>query len=357
MNAKVVENLARHNIVSLIPYESAKSFQYKGKIWLNANENPTSILYKLKKYKLNRYPEFQPKKIIALYSSYSGLKKNQILVHRGADEGIELLMRVFCEPKKDAIMFFPPTYGMYKVTADSFGIKYYSIETNSNWQLNLSYINKIINKVKLIYVCNPNNPTANLINQKDLYYLMKIVNNKAIVVIDEAYIEFCPNYSLINWINNYSNLVILRTMSKAFALAGARCGFTLSNKYIINLLTKVIAPYPLPSIVTSIVSKALYAKGIALMKKNIKKILSIKEWFVNQLNKCACVEKVFNSRTNYLLIRFINSDRIFEKLKEKGIILRNQNKQLGLNNCIRITIGTFKECKLTISILKKIDVY
>lgn len=349
---KSIENLARPNIISLTPYQSAKRLGYKGKILLNANEYPKSVKITLKQNNLNRYPDFQPKNVIKLYSTYSGLQKNQILVHRGADEGIELLMRTFCEPGKDAIMFFPPTYGMYKVSAESIGVKYYPISVNSKLQLNLSAISKKIKKVKLIYICNPNNPTANVFDHKDIYTLIKMVNNRAIIVIDEAYIEFCPQFSLVTWLNNYLNIVILRTMSKAFALAGIRCGFTLANEKIINLLLKVIAPYPLSSPVTDIAAKALNVKGITTMKNNIEKIISTRKWFIKALNSCLCVEKVFDSNTNFVLVRFKKAEAVFSFLQEKGIIVRNQSMHSILKKCIRITIGSIKECKVIISTLK-----
>lgn len=353
MNVKLIKKLARINIRSLIPYQSARKIGGSGNIWVNANESPNQIQYNIKQNNLNRYPDCQPKKIIELYANYSGLKKNQILVHRGADEGIDLLIKTFCEPQKDKIMFFPPTYGMYKVTAESFGVKYYEILTNSNWQLNLSEIEKKIKYVKLIYVCNPNNPTANLINQEDLIDLIKITNSKAIIVIDEAYIEFCPKFSLVKLINSNLNLVILRTMSKAFSLAGIRCGFTLANEEIINLLLKVITPYPLPSTVTEIASQALSVQGIKKMKNNIKEIISARKWFITALKQCYCVEKIFNSNTNYVLIRFKNSEKVFSYLENEGIVSRNQNMQPNLQKCIRITIGTKQECKIIVSALKK----
>lgn len=354
MKLKIIKKLVRPNILSIQPYQSARRLNSKGIIWLNANEYPENINFDIKTNNLNRYPNFQPQEVIKLYALYSGLKENQILVHRGADEGIELLMRTFCEPKKDHIMFFPPTYGMYKVIAETIGLKYLAIEKKSNWQLNLCEISKYIKDVKIMFICHPNNPTANTINLKDLSNLISIVNNKAIIVIDEAYIEFCYKFTLLKWLKNNINLVILRTMSKAFALAGIRCGFTLAHEYIINLLLKVIAPYPLPSPVIDIATQALSVNGINKMKENIKKIIITKNWFINALSNCTCVNKIFFSSTNYVLVNFKKSEKILIFLKEKGIILRNQNMHIQLKNCLRITIGSLEECKSVISILKKL---
>lgn len=353
-NKNIIEKLARKNVRLLLPYKSARNLDSQGNIWLNANEYPGSKNITLTHSNINRYPYCQPKELINLYSSYVGVNSNQVAVHRGADEGIELLMKIFCNPNEDKIMFFPPTYGMYKINADTFGIKYKAIVTKNNWQLDLITISKNIKKVKLIYICNPNNPTASVINHEDFHSLMKIVNNKSIVVIDEAYIEFSPQNTLIKFLNNYPNLVILRTLSKAFSLAGLRCGFTLANKNIIKLLLKIITPYPLPIPVIEIAKYFLNKKNILLMYKRIKKIILIKDWFINSLYQFTFIEKIFSSHTNYVLIKFKCAKYIFKELKKKGIILRDQSYQLGLKNCIRITIGTYQECKKTLYELKKI---
>lgn len=354
MSTNNIEKLVRKNISLLVPYQSARSLNKKGNIWLNANEYPesTNIIFSHKN--LNRYPYCQPKELIDLYAVYAGVKNNQIIVHRGADEGIELLMKVFCNPIKDKIMFFPPTYGMYKINADILGVKYKALKTKNDWQLDLISISQNIQQVKLVYICNPNNPTGSVIDHKDFHQLMNIVNKKIIVVIDEAYIEFSPKNTLINCLSKYSNLVILRTLSKAFSLAGLRCGFTLANKKIIHLLLKIITPYPLSVPVIEIAKYFLREKNIFLMNKRIKKTIKIKNWFIKSLHQFTCIEKIFSSNTNYILIKFKSAKYIFKQLQKKGIILRDQSYQLGLKNCIRITIGTYKECKKTLCELKKI---
>nr|WP_246208901.1 histidinol-phosphate transaminase [Enterobacteriaceae endosymbiont of Donacia cinerea] len=345
-----INKIIKKNIINLIPYKSARLL-YKGDntnnnlIALNANESPIISYFSLNKKIFNKYPEPQSQELIILYSKYVNLNIQNILVTRGADEGIDLIMRTFCNQKKDKILFCPPTYDMYRVTAQILDIKYITINSNKNWELNLDKIKKNLNNVKIIYICNPNNPTGNYINQNNIIELLKLTKNTAIIVIDEAYIEFCIDQTLTYFINKYHNLIILRTLSKAFALAGLRCGFILTNKYIVNTLLKVIAPYPLSGPSIDIAIQALSTKNLIIMKDNVKTIINNKKWLIKNLNNCRCVKHVFNSSTNFILVKFHNSDFIFKKLNKKKIIVRNQNYQKNLNNCLRITIGTIFECK------------
>jgi len=314
-----IEKLARANVRELTPYQSARRLGGKGDVWLNANEYPIAPEFQLTAQTFNRYPECQPAQVIERYAAYAGVKKEQVLVSRGADEGIELLIRAFCEPGKDAILFCPPTYGMYAVSAEE------------DWQLDLPAIADSLDNVKLIYVCSPNNPTGNLIDPDSLRSLLELAKGKAIVAVDEAYIEFCPQATVAGWLSDYPHLAILRTLSKAFALAGLRCGFTLANEDLIALLLKVIAPYPLSTPVAD--------------------IAATRSWLQQQLEKCACVEQVFASDSNYLLARFTAASNVFKSLWDQGIILRDQNKQPGLSGCLRITIGTRDECQRVVDAL------
>ncbi|CAL4319016.1 Histidinol-phosphate aminotransferase [Buchnera aphidicola (Eriosoma lanigerum)] len=339
-----INYLVRKNILHLIPYQSARRIGGVGKVWLNANELPTSVSFQLQHDNLNRYPDFQPIDLITKYSNYVNCNPEQILVVRGADEGIELLTRTFCEPGIDSIISCPPTYEMYSICAKISGVKNKLCNTNQNWSLNLSKIESNLNQVKLIYICNPNNPTGNLIDISHIEYLLNITLNKSLVVIDEAYIEFSEKCSLVSLMSNYPNLVILRTLSKAFGLAGIRCGFVLAHKSVITLLSKVLAPYPLPNPVIDIASIALTDNNIKLMRNHVVTIINNRIWLSNELKKLTIVIQVFISFTNYILVQFINPDKIFNFLIKKGIILRNQNHKLYLSGCIRISIGTYLEC-------------
>lgn len=346
-----IEELARDNVRALTPYQSARRLGGSGDVWLNANEFPTPVEYPLTQQTLNRYPECQPKAVIENYAAYAGVKPEQVLVSRGADEGIELLIRAFCEPGKDAVLYCPPTYGMYSVSAETFNVELRKVAARDDWQLDLQAIADNLDGVKVVFVCSPNNPTGQLINPQDIRTLLEMTRGKALVVADEAYIEFCPQATLAGWLDEYPHLVILRTLSKAFALAGLRCGFTLANKPVIDLLMKVIAPYPLSTPVADIAAQALAPQGINAMRDRVAQILVERQYLVNALKSISCVEQVFDSETNYILVRFTASSSVFKSLWDQGIILRDQNKQPSLSGCLRITIGTREESQRVIDAL------
>lgn len=351
-----IENLARANVRALTPYQSARRLGGNGDVWLNANEFPLPVPFELSQQTLNRYPECQPQQVIARYAAYAGLQPEQVLVSRGADEGIELLMRAFCEPGKDAILFCPPTYGMYSVSAETIGIEARTVPALENWQLNLPAIAAQLDGVKVVYLCSPNNPTGNLINPDDIRTLLEMTAGKALVVADEAYIEFCPQATLAGWLKEWPQLVILRTLSKAFALAGLRCGFTLASKTVIDLLMKVIAPYPLATPVADVAGQALSEQGIALMRQHVAELNASRDWLLTQLPALSITEAVFPSETNYILVRFTDSARVFKTLWDQGIILRDQNKNPGLAGCLRISIGTRAECSRLLAALQALSV-
>lgn len=351
-----IEELARDNVRALTPYQSARRLGGNGDVWLNANEFPLPVPFELSQQTLNRYPECQPKIVIERYAAYAGLQPEQVLVSRGADEGIELVMRAFCEPGKDAILFCPPTYGMYSVSAETIGIEYRTVPALENWQLNLPAIVEQLDGVKVVYMCSPNNPTGNLIDPDDIRALLEMTAGKALVVADEAYIEFCPQATLSGWLKTYPHLVILRTLSKAFALAGLRCGFTLANPQVINLLMKVIAPYPLATPVADVAGQALSDQGIALMRQHVAELNASRAWLLEQLPQLSLVQQVFPSETNYILARFTDSHAVFKSLWDQGIILRDQNKNPGLAGCLRISIGTRQECERLIAALQALSV-
>ena len=346
-----IEELARDNVRALTPYQSARRLGGNGDVWLNANEFPTAVSFELTQQSLNRYPECQPKAVIENYAAYAGIQPEQVLVSRGADEGIELLIRAFCEPGKDAVLYCPPTYGMYSVSTETFNVELRKVPALENWQLDLQAIADNLDGVKVVFVCSPNNPTGQLINPQDIRSLLEMTRGKALVVADEAYIEFCPQATLTGWLAEYPHLVILRTLSKAFALAGLRCGFTLANKEVIDLLMKVIAPYPLSTPVADIAAQALSPEGIAAMRSRAAQIVDERAYLVSQLKTIPCVEQVFDSETNYILARFTASSAVFKSLWDQGIILRDQNKQPSLSGCLRITVGTREESQRVIDAL------
>ncbi|XWY21569.1 histidinol-phosphate transaminase [Bisgaard Taxon 45] len=348
-----ISSLSRKNIQALTPYQSARRLGGKGDIWLNANEYPTSPDFDLTHRTFNRYPEPQPQAVIEGYARYAGVCPENVLVSRGGDESIELIIRAFCEAD-DSVLYCPPTYGMYAVSAETCGITLKTVPLTVDFQLNLAEIARNLTGVKVVFVCSPNNPTGTLVNRADLLALLEMTKNRAIVVVDEAYIEFCPQATMATALENYPHLAIIRTLSKAFALAGLRCGFTLANPELINVLQKVIAPYPLPVPVADIAAQALQPSGIVAMQQRVAEILQNRTALETDLRSLPCVENLFQSDGNYLLVKFKDGQKIFKTLWDQGIILRNQHSALMLENCIRITIGTAEENRRVIEAIRQI---
>lgn len=350
-----MQTLIKKSVQTLTPYQSARKIGGNGTIWLNANEYPISpneLLTNLSLENLNRYPEPQPQSIITAYANYAGVNNNQILITRGGDEGIELIIRAFCE-NDESVLYCPPTYGMYKVSSDTLNINTKTIPLTAEFQLNLAEIENNLDKVKVIFICSPNNPTGNLLNKDDIIQLLDMTKNKAVAVVDEAYIDFCLDNSIVDELNHFDNLIIIRTLSKAFALASIRCGFILANEWIIQSLQKIIAPYPIPTPCALIAESALSDIGIQAMQDKVAITLDNKLWLENELSNLEIVQNIYPSVANFILVTFKDGQAVFDKLWEQGIIARNQHTALNLANCIRISIGTDKENLALINTLKK----
>ncbi|ASK55673.1 histidinol-phosphate transaminase [Vibrio tarriae] len=342
-----MEKLARQQIQALTPYLSARRIGGSGDVWLNANESPFNNEYKTDFARLNRYSDCQPKAMIQAYANYAGVQPEQVLTSRGADEGIELLIRAFCEPNQDAILFCPPTYGMYAISAETFGVERKKVPLTADWQLDLPSIEANLDRVKLVFVCSPNNPTGNLVKRADIIKLLEMTQDRAIVVMDEAYIDFCPEASTVDLLAQYPNLAILRTLSKAFALAGLRCGFTLANAELINVLLKVIAPYPVPIPVAEIAVQALSPGGLARAKYQVLDLGANRAYLQVGLSMVPGVH-VFEGWGNYLLVKFPDGNALFKAAWEHGIILRNS----PIENCVRISVGNREECEKTVAFIR-----
>ncbi|OXX71473.1 histidinol-phosphate transaminase [Vibrio sp. V19_P1S1T109] len=342
-----MEKLARKQIQALKPYLSARRIGGCGDVWLNANESPFNNEYKTDFVRLNRYSDCQPKAMIDAYAAYAKVQPEQVLTSRGADEGIELLIRAFCEPNQDAILYCPPTYGMYAISAETFGVERKVVPLTADWQLDLSAIRANLDSVKLIFVCSPNNPTGNLVKRQDIIALLEMTKDRAIVVMDEAYIDFCPEASTVDLLAQYPNLAILRTLSKAFALAGLRCGFTLANKELIDVLQKVIAPYPVPIPVADIAVQALSEAGLARTKFQVLDLNANRAYLQAGLYMVPHLT-VFEGWGNYLLVKFPDGDALFKAAWDHGIILRNS----PIENCVRISIGNREECEKTLAFIR-----
>ncbi len=352
MDSLWINTLVRENIRNMTPYQSARKIGGKGTIFLNANELPDRIA----QTSLNRYPEPQPKELKMLYSQYAGVNEDSILVTRGADEGIELLIRTFCEPKQDNILICSPTYGMYGINANAQDVGISNVPLiQDDFSLNLPEIKKAIERerIPLIFMCNPNNPTATSVSLESIKSVIEMALNRAIVVIDEAYIEFSNQPSAIGFLSKFPHVVILRTLSKAFGLAGARCGFILANTRVIEAVSKIIAPYPIPQPVVDAVIPYLSEDKILTMKSHVNTVNSLKESLSQQLKGLSIVDKIASSETNYLLVFF--KENVFDTLCNKGVILRDQSFNQELKNAIRITIGDESENQSLINALVSIE--
>ncbi|WDE08307.1 histidinol-phosphate transaminase [Thalassomonas viridans] len=345
-------NLAREELIDMVPYQSARRLQAAGdgsatspKIWLNANEAPGPGIYQLTGECINRYPDFQPDKLLNAYADYCNLPVENILCTRGADEGIELLIRTFCKAYRDNILICPPTYGMYAISAENHGAGIIQVPLVDNI-LDLDALSREVGNTRLVFLCSPGNPTGNLLPPEQIEATLELFSQSAIVVVDEAYIEFCPDSSVVNLLSKYPNLVIVRTLSKAFALAGLRCGFTLASSEIITLLSKVIAPYPVPGPVADIAVKALEKPALAQMSVRVQENNILRAELAGWLSEQSWCQRVFASDTNFVLFQTGDKNFIFNALTDAGILIRDQSKQPQLNNCLRISIGSARELKL-----------
>lgn len=355
-----IEELATYRVQNLTPYLSARRIGGRGHTFLNANEAPKSAAYLLNSTSLNRYPECQPPKLIEAYADYAGVPEDYVLVSRGSDESIGLLVRTFCESGEDQILIVPPTYGMYKISADTFGVDTIEVPPIGDFEPDVERIKQHLNNpsqsIKVIFLCSPNNPTGTILKQSALEEILEATKDKCLVVVDEAYIEFCPEFTKVPLLKKYRNLVITRTLSKAFALAGIRCGFTLADPTIIKLMLKVIDPYPISDPVAQIALQALSKNGLDILKDRINELNERKHRFIDAVSKLSIVDEIFSDKANYILLRFKDdSSKVFDKFVRRGVILRDFSTKPLLKNSIRITIGSEEEMKEVLNILEELN--
>jgi histidinol-phosphate aminotransferase len=337
-----LKNIVRKNILNLKGYSSARD-EYSGvaSVFLDANENPFG--------ELNRYPDPQQKELKESLSSLKNISAENIFIGNGSDEVIDLAFRIFCNPGEDKALTFSPTYGMYDVSADINNIDLVKIPLTEDFQINLKEVTPYLNdkNLKIIFICSPNNPTGNTIKTSDIENILN--NFNGIVIIDEAYIDFSSAESWNIKIEQYPNLIVSQTFSKAWGLAAARVGVTYTNKNIIGLFNKIKPPYNVSSLNQKAAINSL--NNFELFEKNKKLILQEKKLLSETLKKLEIVKKVYPSDANFILIEVSNADNIYNKLVSKKIIIRNRNKVI--DNCLRITIGSPEENKKLINELKK----
>ena len=339
--------LVRKNILEMNSYSSARDeFENKKQklVFLDANESPFQN-------EINRYPNNKHIDLKQTLLELNQLSNGQIVLGNGTDEILDLIMRVFCDPSSDKIITIPPTYGMYDVIAKTNNVENIKVPLKSNFTLNLEELKKSFSeKTKLLFLCSPNNPTGNSFSRKDLIDLIESFNG--VVVIDEAYINFSSNSSLVSLINKYNNLIVTQTMSKAFGMAGIRLGMGFSNNKIVNYINKIKPPYNINLLTEKRALKEL--RNIDTIKTNIKIILEERNKLIDSLNELSFIIKVYPSDSNFILIKVDDADLRYKQLIEKGIVLRNRSKELLCDNCLRITIGTPYENELLIKNFKEL---
>ncbi len=353
------EKLIARHVQKLVPYLSARRIGGHGHNFLNANESPKSEGYFLNSSTLNRYPDCQPEDLIDRFADYAGVHKTQVLATRGSDESIGLIIRTFCNQEEDGIVIAPPTYGMYQVAADTNNVKVAYAKRADDFSLSADAIIETCKSasfnVKAVFIDSPANPLGTVFDKNELIKLLQALPD-TLIVVDEAYIEFakeCDDYTLM--VNDYSNLVITRTLSKAFALAGIRCGFTIAVPEIIKAMLKVIDPYPICEPVAQIAVQALSDHGISMTRERVEGCNSRKAQLKEDLLALPFVRKVFPSEANFLLVEFNDGPKVFDAMAQKGVILRSFETKPGLKNCVRISIGSEAELSELLKYLKALE--
>ncbi len=334
----ILDLLVRDNIKKLKPYSSARDeFVGSASVYLDANENsigsPTIKWY-------NRYPDPMQHKIKGKISKVKNISPNQIFIGNGSDEPIDLLFRCFCEPAVDNVIVFPPTYGMYEVSANINNVLVKKILLTDDFQLDLPSLEETIDlNTKIIWICSPNNPTGNSINRQDIEMVLN--NFDGLVVIDEAYINFSRQQSFLKDLNDYPNLVVLQTMSKAWGLAGLRMGMAFASPEIIAYLNKIKSPYNISQPIQDIMFTAL--DEIGMVNDMIVELVASRKKLEESLLSLTQVVKVFPSDANFLLVKFIDAKKIYDYLLSMGIVVRDRSNQPLCENTLRLTVGTDKE--------------
>ncbi len=344
-----LEKLVRENIGNLVAYSSARAeFTGAARIFLDANEN--SFGSPLPK-NYNRYPDPLQSAIKEKIAEWNSVESEEIFVGNGSDEAIDLLFRIFCEPKKDNILICPPTYGMYEVSANINDVEIKRAPLTENFQLDFQAVKSAIgDRSKLLFICSPNNPTGNSFYRDDILNLAR--DFRGIVVVDEAYIHFSREKSFAAEINNYPNLVVLQTFSKAWGLAGLRVGLAFANKKIIALFNRVKPPYNVSGIAQETILEAFRYKS--QVEETTVAIIAEREKFIQHLSEFSFVENIYPSDANFILVKTSAAEKIYNFLLAEKIVVRNRNSVEMCAGCLRITIGMPDENATLLNSLKKL---
>jgi histidinol-phosphate aminotransferase len=336
-----ISQIARPEIVALKPYEHASWEHHLER--LHANELPWRATGDETEAGLNRYPEPQPRELVARLASLYGADPSQVLVGRGSDEAIDLLVRCFCRAGQDAIVICPPTFGMYSVAARIQGADVVSVplQIANGFALDVDGVLQACTpEVKLVFLCSPNNPTGNLLKVTEVLNIAGRLEGRALLVVDEAYIEFAGVPSLIRRVKDLPQLAVMRTLSKSHGLAGARCGTLVANPEVIGLLRKIIPPYAITQLTVEAVLQLLAPAEIERMHARISEIRRERERMTQAIGELASVKRVWPSQSNFILVEFAEPDVALALARTANLLIRDVRAQVGLPRTVRISIGT-----------------
>lgn len=345
-----LQNLLRKNIKELIPYSSARDeFKGEASVYLDANENSYGSPLN---ESFNRYPDPLQFKVKKRLSEIKGVPPQNIFLGNGSDEAIDILFRAFCNPGSDNVITVPPTYGMYEVSANINDVEVRKIKLKTDFQLNMEGIVEAIDEhTKIIFICSPNNPTGNSINRDDIETIL--ANFNGLVVIDEAYINYSRQKTFIQELTEYSNLVVLQTLSKAWGLAGLRVGMAFASEEIIEIFNKVKPPYNINEASQALALQAL--QNVEQVNSWIKETVAEREKLTSELNTIESVLTIYPSDANFILVKTIKPNEIYQFMVNRGIIVRDRSKVELCEGCLRITIGTPNENEILIEAFKNFE--
>lgn len=338
-----LQQLVRKNVWNMKPYSSARDeFKGEASVFLDANENPLNDKY-------NRYPDPLQWSLKQKIAKVKNIAPENIFLGNGSDEPIDLVIRIFCEPRIDNVVAVDPTYGMYQVCAEVNDVEYRKVLLNENFDLDAQkLLEKTDRNTKLIFLCSPNNPTGNLLSREEI---KKVLDSfTGIVVVDEAYIDFASEATWLNDIEKYPNLIILQTFSKAWGLAAVRLGMAFASAEIIKLFNKVKYPYNVNILTQNFVGDEL--DKLELRKQWIATLLEGRNYLINELPKLPFVEKIYPTDANFILVKVEDANSLYKQLADKGVIVRNRNSVSLCAGCLRITVGTDKENEMLIKTLR-----
>ncbi len=339
-------DLVRDNIKALKPYASARD-EYQqshgNMVFLDANENPFNN-------GLNRYPDPKQNLLKLELSKIKQVAPQNILLGNGSDEVLDLIMRTFCEPNKNKVITLPPTYGMYQVLANINALEVVEVPLTASFNLQVSKILKV-NNAKVLFLCSPNNPTGNGLNLLDIERLLRAF--QGIVVLDEAYIDFSEQESWLHRLEEFPNLIITQTFSKAFGLAGIRLGICYASEDIVSTLNKIKPPYNVNTLTQTAALKRL--KNLTEIASEIEVIKSEKALLTSTLKTIQFISNVYPSQANFLLVKMDDAQMRYKQLIEKDIVVRNITIQFGCENCLRLTVGTPEENQNLLNTLKDLQ--